>query len=93
MRKATGSKSVADMWLWKEIFVDEARVHGFARRLMCWMRSNRNRCPMMWRNFHGEWRVFRNKGKGEVTGGILSLPGEAAEKVVQEGPKKCEKLI
>jgi len=47
----------------------------------------------MWHNFCGERRVSRNKGKGEVTGRILSLPGEAAEKVVQEGPKKCEKMI
>ena len=90
---ATGSKSVAEMWRWKEIFAEEARVCRFAPRLMCWMRSDRNRRLMTWRNFRGEWRVSRNKGKGEVTGGILSLPGEAAEKVVQEGPKKCEKMI
>ena len=68
-------------------------MREFARKLMRWMRGDRNRRPMMWRNFRGKWRVSRNKGKGEVTGGILSLPGEAAEKVVQEGPKKCEKLI
>ena len=93
MRKATGSKSVADMWLWKEIFVDEARVHGFARRLMCWMCSDLNRRPTTWHNFCGGQRVSRNKGKGEEVQEGMLFPADKDAKMVLEGPKKCEKMI
>jgi len=74
------------MWRWNEIFVVEARVHRFARKLMHWMRSDINRRPMTWRNFRGEWRVSRNKGKKrEVQEGMLFL-AEKGPKMVLEGP-------
>ena len=68
-------------------------MRGFARRLMRWMRSDRNRRPMTWRNFRGGRRVSRNKGKGEEVQEGMLFPADKDAKMVLEGPKKREKMI